>query len=326
MFVSKIIMVVKLRQVFKLVKSTKFSVVIPTFNSANTILSTLESLSAQKWTSLEVIVVDGKSTDNTLALISNYTDLNCVVVSEKDRGIYDAINKGVRMSTGDLICIIGSDDSLADGALKAIDDAWRNDPADIVAGKALLVKPDGSSSLRKDEAYSPGALISGIPFCHNAMFVTPAAYQRVGEYSLDYKICADAHWVHRSIVAGCRCARVDSVIVNFSLDGTSSNNDELIMSETYSLVRGNFPVLSQSDAETVFKVVRGWIGEESLPSVLSKHKGNSALISAVEIAMAAKYDAELSGSDSAVPKRRAKGKFSLFVRAALAKLSVFIQS
>ncbi|WP_347927691.1 glycosyltransferase family 2 protein [Pseudomonas helvetica] len=306
-------------------KPTKFSIVVPTFNSAKTILSTLESLSAQRWTPLEVVIVDGKSTDNTLALISNYAGLSCVVVSEKDRGIYDAINKGIRMSSGDLICIIGSDDSLAEGALKAVDEAWRNDRTDIIAGKALLIKPDGSSSLRVDEAYGVGALVSGIPFCHNAMFVTPAAYQRVGEYSLDYKICADAHWVHRSIIAGCRCARVNSVVVNFSLDGTSSNNDELIMAETYSLVRGNFPVLSQADAETVFKVVRGWIGGDSLSSVLSRYAGDRALSLAVETAMAAKYDADVSGG-GAVPKRRVKERFSLFIVAALAKLSVFIKS
>lgn len=310
---------------FKLVKSTKFSIVIPTFNSAKTILSTLESLSAQKWLPLEVIVVDGGSTDNTLALISNYVGLSCVVISEKDRGIYDAINKGIRISSGDLICIIGSDDSLADGALKVVDEAWRNDRADIVAGKALLVKSDGSSSLRVDEVYGVGALVSGIPFCHNAMFVTPAAYQRVGEYSLDYKICADAHWVHRSIVAGCRCVRVNSVVVNFSLDGTSSNNDELIMTETYGLVRGNFPDLSQADAEIVFKVVRGWIGGESLPSVLSKYADNSALSSAVKTAMASKYGAEASG-EGAVPRRRARERFSLFIVATLAKLSLFIKS
>ncbi|CAI8864948.1 hypothetical protein EMIT051CA3_30167 [Pseudomonas chlororaphis] len=247
------------------------------------------------------------------------------MISEKDRGIYDAINKGIRISSGDLICIIGSDDSLADGALKTVDEAWKSDRADIVAGKALLVKPDGSSSLRVDEAYGVGALVSGIPFCHNAMFVTPNAYQRVGEYSLDYKICADAHWVHRSIIAGCRCTRVNSVIVNFSLDGTSSNNDELIMAETYSLVRGNFPELSQSDAEIIFKVVRGWIGGDSLSSVLSRYASNSALSLAVEAAMAAKYDAEASGA-GAVPKRRAKEKFSLFIVAVLAKLSLFIKS
>ncbi|QQZ40477.1 glycosyltransferase [Pseudomonas sp. SK3(2021)] len=306
-------------------KSTKFSIVVPTFNSAKTILSTLESLSAQRWMSLEVLIVDGGSTDDTLALISDYVGLSCVVISEKDRGIYDAINKGIRISSGDLICIIGSDDSLADGALKAVDEAWRSDRADIVAGKALLVKPDGSSSLRVDETYGVGALVSGIPFCHNAMFVTPAAYQRVGMYSLDYKICADAHWVHRSIVAGCRCIRVNSVIVQFSLGGTSSNNDELIMAETYSLVRGNFPELSQTDAEIVFKVVRGWIGRDSLSSVLSRYASNSALSLAIEAAMAAKYGAEASG-EGTVSKRRVKEKFSLFIVAALAKLSLFIKS
>lgn len=311
---------------FKPVKSTKFSVVIPTFNSAKTILQTLESLHAQGWPSLEVIIVDGCSTDNTLTLIDGFPALTCIVVSEKDRGIYDAINKGVKLASGDLICIIGSDDCLAAGALSVVDEAWANDPADIVAGKALLIKPDGSSSLRIDEIYGVGALISGIPFCHNAMFVTPEAYRRVGEYSLQYKICADAHWVHRSIIAGCRCVRVDSVLVNFSLDGTSSNNDELIMDETYSLVRDNFPSLSQADGETVFKMVRGWIGEDSLPAMLSKYSHDTALINAIEIAMAAKHGAELEGADGAVSKRRAKGKVSLFVVAALTKLSVFIKS
>lgn len=261
--------------------TTRFSIIVPTYNSATTLQQTLESIRDQQWPYTEVVVVDGASKDQTAEIARSFVGLEMVVISEPDKGIYDAINKGIAQASGDLICVIGSDDRLAAGALSAVNDAWCNRRTDIVAGEALLESLDGTSSKRVDEAYGPGALVSGIPFCHNSMYVTPDAYRKVGGYSLSYRICADAEWVHRSIRAGCTCSRIDQVLIHFSLTGTSSSNDDLIMAETYAVVASNFPGLSVEDAEILFKAVRRWTDDSQVSAALGRYPSDTALAEAV---------------------------------------------
>jgi glycosyltransferase involved in cell wall biosynthesis len=288
---------------------THFSIVVPTFNSALTLGGTLESIRAQGWSKVEVLIIDGVSRDATLDVAKGFPDLDVVIQSEPDKGIYDAINKGIARARGDLVCVIGSDDLLAPGAFHAVDRVWQAAPTDIVAGRALLVAPDGTSHLREDEAYDIGCLISGIPFCHNSMYVTKAAYARVGAYATNLKICADAEWVHRAIRMECTCARVPEVLIHFSLDGTSSRNDALIMAETYAVVAANFPGLSVADAETLFKAARGWTDSGLVPSVVANHPDvpglRETVLAKFGVGILAAPDA-----DPAIPPRPA-GSFSM---------------
>lgn len=265
----------------RLRKAAKISIVVPTYNSAATIIDTLESIRDQQWPNTEVIIIDGASKDRTVELAKSFVGHGLIVVSEPDNGIYDAINKGIACASGDLIGVIGSDDRLVAGAFCAISDTWNDNRSDIIAGEALLVSQDGTTSKRTDEAYGLGVLISGIPFCHNSMYVTPETYKKIGMYSLNYQICADAEWVHRSVRAGCTCTRIERPLVYFGLGGTSSNNDELIMAETYAVIAANFPGLSINDAEILFKAVRGWTDDTLVAGVLEKHLSNSSLHEAV---------------------------------------------
>ncbi|MDF3863380.1 glycosyltransferase family 2 protein [Pseudomonas denitrificans (nom. rej.)] len=300
--------------------STRFSIVIPTYNSAPTLARTLVSVREQGWPDVEVLIIDGASKDQTLEVARSFSGLALKLVSEPDEGIYDAINKGVALATGDLICVIGSDDRLAEGALKAVHEAWAHAGTDIVAGKALLEAPDGSASLRVDEAYGPGALVSGIPFCHNSMYVTPEAYRKVGQYNLDYKICADAEWVHRSIRAGCTCARVELPLVHFSLSGTSSTNDELIMAETYAVVAGNFPGTSTQDAEILFKAVRRWTDDSQVSAVLRRYPADTLLAEAVAAGL------HPTSSAAATPPVNAQRLSNSFAARALRKIQRLFRS
>lgn len=262
-------------------KPVRFSIVIPTYNSATTIINTLESISDQQWPSVEVLVIDAASQDRTVELVKAFVGLKTVVISEPDNGIYDAINKGIARANGDLICVVGSDDRLVAGAFSAVCDAWYANQSDIVAGEALLVSSDGTSIKRTDEVYGLGVLVSGIPFCHNSMYVTPEAYCRVGDYSLNYRICADAEWVHRSVRAGCTCSRIEKPLIYFSLSGTSSGNEDLIMAETYAVIAANFPGLSTNDAEILFKAVRRWTDDSEVAAVLNKYRSIEGLFEAV---------------------------------------------
>lgn len=163
--------------------------------------------------------------------------------------------------------------------------AWLAQPADIVAGQALMLSADGSAQLRLDEDYNAGSLVSGVPFCHNAMFATPEAYRRVGLYDTTYRMCADAKWVHGAIRNGCTCLRLDRIAVHFSLAGQSTVQGELTLAETYRSIVTNFPFLDTEDAEHVFRTIRGWSGGERLVDILQLHIHEAAFQNAVALAL-----------------------------------------
>jgi glycosyltransferase involved in cell wall biosynthesis len=265
-------------------KEIAFSLVIPTFNSAGRLEHSLTSIRTQSFPKLEVIIVDGGSTDETLSIALSQDGLVVRIISEPDHGIYDAINKGVAVAHGDLICVLGSDDQLEAGALAKIHAAWLSQPSAIIAGRTLLEDEHGALSLRPDEGYGPGARLSGIPFCHNAMFATQEAYARVGQYDLGYRICADADWVHRAIQAGCTGRQIDAVIVRFKHGGLSTTQPKAILEESFRLVAANFPGLSLAEAEDLFRAVRGWSDVSRVEPILTRHRGNADLLLAAALA------------------------------------------
>lgn len=113
----------------------KVSIITATYNSAKTISDTLESLNAQTYPDIEYIIIDGGSKDNTLSLIKSSCSRVSVVVSEPDKGIYDALNKGILSATGDIIGFLHSDDFFAyPDAVKDIVDAMHESNADAVYG------------------------------------------------------------------------------------------------------------------------------------------------------------------------------------------------
>lgn len=220
---------------------------------------------------VEYIIIDGASKDDTLHYVERNRDVITKVISEPDSGIYDALNKGIRAAQGKLIGIIGCDDSLVPGALAAVERQFEADSAGIFAGQTLLTDADGRGVLREDETYGLGALVSGIPFGHNAMFATRDAYEKAGPYDTSYRITADANWVHRAIRAGITCSNVNRVLVHFACNGLSSNDGTGVLEESGRAIRENFPFLTQQEALDLLYGVRGWSGPHVLAEVLKRH-------------------------------------------------------
>lgn len=253
-----------------------FSVVVPTFNSQAAVESAIASIQGQIEVSVQVIVIDGASKDRTCEIVRNAALPGLVLVSEPDTGIYDAINKGVALARGRLIGVLGSDDRYFDGALRLALDAHRHSDTGIVAGRASIA---GAS--RADEPYGVNALISGIPFGHNAMFATREAYHTVGQYDLRYRICADADWVHRAIRKGVSCKIVDADFVEFGTGGESSTQSECIMEETYTIIASNFPGITKEEAQRLLFAARGWAPASSIADIASRHANNAELMEAI---------------------------------------------
>lgn len=174
----------------------KISVITVTYNSAATIESAIESVAAQKFDGdIEYIVVDGGSTDGTLKIVERHSDVVDVWVSEPDRGLYDAMNKGLRLATGDIVGFLNSDDFYtSDDVLDTVAGEMNRQGVDAVFGDIHFVHP---SNLNKSVRYYssrhfvPAALRYGFMPAHPSFYVKRECYVRYGGYDLSYRIASD---------------------------------------------------------------------------------------------------------------------------------------
>ncbi len=173
----------------------KISIVTVAYNSAATIADTLRSVAAQTHSDIEHIVIDGASRDDTMALVRQEGAHLARVVSEPDQGIYDAMNKGLALATGDVLGFLNSDDMLADpGAAAAIAQALTDSGADAVFGDILMVDPVRLDRVRRywrPGPHRPGALLRGWLAPHPTLYVRRQALLDVGGFDLSYPLQAD---------------------------------------------------------------------------------------------------------------------------------------
>lgn len=173
----------------------KISVITATYNSAATVAECLESIAWQDWSEVEHIVIDGGSTDGTLGVLDRHGDRISQKISEPDDGIYDALNKGIALATGDVIGFLHADDVLADsGVLSRIARGFEDEDIGGVYGDLQYVRNDDSGAvLRHWEAgsFSASRLRWGWMPPHPALYVRREWYERLGTFDTGYRIAAD---------------------------------------------------------------------------------------------------------------------------------------
>ena len=194
----------------------KVSIITITYNSAETIEDTIRSVASQDYPEIEYIIVDGASNDHTLEIVERYRNSISQVISERDKGIYDAMNKGIAMATGDVIGILNSDDFYADE--KVISDIVRTlQQSNSDACYADLVYVDRLETNRvirswKSGEYKPGYFLRGWMPPHPTFFVKRKMYLTHGVYSLDLRSAADyelmLRFIHKHSVSLCYLPRV----------------------------------------------------------------------------------------------------------------------
>ena len=198
-----------------------FSIIIPVFNGAATLSAALDSILDQTFTSYEVIIIDGLSTDNTISIINSYTKkLPVKYVSEQDKGIYDAMNKGIKLSGGDWLYFMGGDDILYDTkALSAIYQELSNNPCDLIYGNVI-----GQLSNTK-YAYDTRDKVLTEGLHHQSAFYRRTLFDELGVYSNSFKIAADYHFTLKVFVNKLYKTRyVDIDISIYGESGFSSQN------------------------------------------------------------------------------------------------------
>lgn len=217
----------------------KISIVTICKNAENEIIDTLQSVLLQDYSNLEYIIIDGGSTDETNNIINQYYGLlhskgiKTVHISEPDKGISDAFNKGISISTGDIIGLINAGDTLLEDSLRTISENF-DEQLDVLYGNTVFVdKKNGIKYLRKKPEnvdYSKFAS-RGLVFTHQSAFVKKKMYDTVGLYDLDFKIIMDTELFIRFYQSGATFKYIDKNLVSMLAGGISSKPSKKLYEE-----------------------------------------------------------------------------------------------
>lgn len=204
----------------------KISVVTVCFNSAATIGYTLESFFAQDHAEKELLVIDGASTDSTLDIVRRFPSKGVRVLSEPDRGIYDAMNKGLAAYAGDAVGFLNSDDRFkTQYALSHIAEALRD--SDIAYGDLDIVRSHGDGNVIRrwrSQPYRKGAFRYGWMPAHPTFYCRRGVVDAVGRFDLKYRLGADYDYMLRAMeLFGFRAQKADGVLVDMLHGGASSS-------------------------------------------------------------------------------------------------------
>lgn len=199
------------------------SVLTPCYNSVKTIEKTLECIEKQTYQNIEYIIIDGGSTDGTLELIEQHRSRlpqQLTLVSEKDNGIYDAMNKGIGLAKGQLIGIVNSDDWYEEDTVEQVVKHYQGNPCEVVYGmQRTFLDGREKAVFIYHHDFLPEQMIT-----HPTCFVTRGAYKELGVFDLKYRSAADydlmlRFWESKKVVF----TPVQKILSNFQLGGMSSS-------------------------------------------------------------------------------------------------------
>lgn len=207
----------------------KISIITAVFNNQTNISECLESVKNQTYENIEHIVIDGGSTDKTLEIINSHRDNIGKIISEPDKGIYDALNKGIKNATGEIIGFLHSDDLFFNNqVIKKVIDTFRANKCDVVYGDLIYVsRNDVNKTIRnwKSCSFDKKLLKKGWMPPHPTMFVKREIYNTYGLFNTDYRIAADYDFILRVMGSGnLKCEYIGDIITKMRVGGASNKS------------------------------------------------------------------------------------------------------
>ncbi len=206
----------------------KISIITVSYNSASTIEDTIKSVLAQGYSDLEYIIIDGGSKDGTMDIVNKYTNNIAKVISEKDSGIYDAMNKGIGLATGDVVGILNSDDFYkSNTVLKDVEHCFAQMNADACYGDIEYIDRDDSTKVVrvwKAGEYKKDKLNSGWIPPHPSFFVKREMYVKYGFFNLNFRIAADYELMLRFLLKGITLGYIPKTLVSMREGGFSGQS------------------------------------------------------------------------------------------------------
>ncbi len=206
----------------------KISIITVVYNNKDTIGHAIDSILEQTYKDIEYIIIDGNSTDGTVDIINSYGDKITAFVSEPDKGIYDAMNKGIRLATGDVVGILNSDDFyINDEVIGRVVKEFEERGVDSVFADLVYVKPDNLKRYVRrysSKKFKPSKFAYGWMPAHPTFFVKKVFYDQHGLYKTDYKIAADyellIRFLHKYKLS---YSYIDAVLTVMRMGGASTS-------------------------------------------------------------------------------------------------------
>ncbi len=206
----------------------KVSIITATYNSESTIIDTIKSLESQTYINIEYIIVDGLSTDSTIELIKKHSSRVSTFIIEKDKGIYDALNKGLAVATGDIVGFLHSDDLFAtDFSVSNLVAAFQNQSDAVYADLEYVAKSDLNKVIRlwRSGTFNLAKIRSGWMPPHPTFYMKTSLYKKFGGFNLNYKIAADYDSLLRYLwVNKIKVSYLPEVLIKMRVGGASNRS------------------------------------------------------------------------------------------------------
>ena len=203
------------------------SIIMATYNRASTVVRAIISIKSQSYPNIQLIVVDGASDDNTVSLVEPLLCHGDVLISEPDKGIYDALNKGLELATGEIIAFLHSDDLYSDvDVISKIVEQFCDKSIDAVYGDVSFFSIENdkkTTRIYRSDKLSKKNLAWGKMPAHPAMFIRRRVYDKVGGFKINFKIAADYEFLCRMVqYPNLKAIKLDGVWVRMQTGGVST--------------------------------------------------------------------------------------------------------
>lgn len=225
-------------------KSPLVSIITVCYNAEQTIEKTIKSVIAQTYSNIEYIIIDGNSTDNTLKVVEKYNDKISKVVCEKDNGIFDAMNKGIKHASGEYLWFVHADDQIySDNALEIA----MKVQADFIYGKAILVDENGVERGLEERKPHPSdstltwkSFLNGMIICHQAMIVKK---DFCPQYVLEYNLVGDLDWAIKILKQVNSIVDCGTYLCKFVEGGTSTQHRKASLKQRFNILKSHYGIM-----------------------------------------------------------------------------------
>lgn len=217
----------------------KFTIITVTYNAEKVLEDTIQSVVTQTYKNMEYILIDGASTDKTMNIINKYRNHIHTVISEPDKGLYDAMNKGIRLATGNYLCFLNAGDTFHedDTLQRMIHSIPPNKLPDILYGETEIVDSEGHfvrmRRLSAPERLTWKSFRKGMLVCHQAFFVR---HTLVEPYDLAYRFSSDFDWCIRMMKKACTIHNTHLTLIDYLEEGVTTQNHKASLKERFRIM------------------------------------------------------------------------------------------